>query len=104
MGESEKNSGTLTKWTLVAPGPARAITSPSGVEVVPERGDPGARASSSGTVSLKSELRAPKVRLPLELTKTLVQFWPWKRNAKPGAARVEVSSPAGEHGAAVVLT
>ena len=53
----------------------------------------GAPASSSGTLSLKSGSAAPKVRFPLPLTKTLVQFVPWNGNVNPSGTTTAPSSP-----------
>ena len=55
----------------------------------------GGPARNSTIDSLKSPLGAPKVRLPLALTKTELKRWPQISNAKGRKSSTEPSSPTG---------
>src|SRR5574339_1211915 len=55
----------------------------------------GGPARNSGTVSVKSALAAPKVRLPFAFTNTAEYDWPQSENGNPIESWMAPSSPTG---------
>ena len=91
------NSGTSLQLTVKRPWLRSKLTTPP-ADASRSSQRPAMRGRpfrNSGTLSLKSALVPPKVRLPLAFTNTSVKRWPQIENGKPIGSCTEPSSPTG---------